>query len=254
MVKLSKWFSLAVLIVLTAGVRVHADGPAPAATPSQKELLDLLKSNASLEQKAIACHQLAWIANRDAVPVLAGLLGDEKLSHMARYALEQIPDPSVEEALREAAPKLKGKLLAGVLASLGARRDEKSIPLLNERISDSDTDVASAAAFAIGKIGTLDAAKIIGETMPGAAEAVKPALWDAALRCASRLLTDGHRDEAVDLYNQLATSDATIQYRVAATRGAIINGPRAKECSPSFWKATTGRCSILLCNYPTNCR
>jgi len=228
MVRSSKLLLFAVLVVLTSRIAVRADGPASAATPSQKELLDLLKSNASLEQKAIACHQLAWIANRDAVPVLAGLLGDEKLSHMARYALEQIPDPSVEEALREAVPKLKGKLLAGVLASLGARRDEKSLAILNERINDADTDVASAAAYAIGKIGTLDAGKIIGETMPGAAEAVKPALWDAALRCASRLVIDGHRDEAVDLYNQLATSDATIQYRVAATRGAIIHGPRAQ--------------------------
>ena len=60
--------------VLISSLIVRADPPAPAATPSQAALLEVLKSNASLEQKAIACRQLAWVGNRDAVPVLAGLL------------------------------------------------------------------------------------------------------------------------------------------------------------------------------------
>ena len=110
----------------------------------------MLKSNASLEQKAIACHQLAWIANRDAVPVLAGLLGDEKLSHMAHYALEQIPDPSVEEALRGGA-EAERQTARGRAQLRSARRDGKSIPILDERINDADPDVATSAAYAIGK-------------------------------------------------------------------------------------------------------
>ena len=36
-----------------------------------------------------------------AVPVLAGLLGDEKMAHYARYGLEPIPDASVDAALAE---------------------------------------------------------------------------------------------------------------------------------------------------------
>ena len=213
--------------VLISSLIVRADPPAPAATPSQAALLEVLKSNASLEQKAIACRQLAWVGNRDAVPVLAGLLTDEKLSHMARYALEQIPDPSVEEALRAAVPKLEGKLLAGVLSSLGARRDDKSIDMLSAHIKDSDGNVAKAAAFALGKIGTPAAAKAIVQAMPGASS-TQPAICDAALRCADKLVAEGHRDEAVRLYERVAASDAPMQFRVGAIRGAILNGPHAQ--------------------------
>src|SRR5205823_6070982 len=108
--------------------------------PSQAALLDVLKSDskASREQKAAACRQLAWIGDREAVPTLAGLLADEQLSHMARYALEQIADPSAGDALREAAAKLKGKQLAGVLNSLGVRRDKKSVEMLSRFVKDSD--------------------------------------------------------------------------------------------------------------------
>ncbi|HEX4000362.1 MAG TPA: HEAT repeat domain-containing protein [Pirellulales bacterium] len=227
---------------------VRADPPAPAATPPQAALIDVLKSNASQEQKAAACRQLAWIGNRDAVPVLAGLLGDEKLSHMARYALERISDPSVEDVLRAAVPKLKGKLLAGVLSSLGAKRDEKSISLLLEHTADSDAHVANAAVFALGKIGTPAAADALLKVILGGPTVAKPKLWDgkaplvagpplhikpavcdAALRCADKLVADGHPARAIQLYGFVEGSDAPIQYRVAATRGEILHEPHSQQ-------------------------
>ena len=42
---------------------------------------------------------------------LAALLGDEQLSHNARYALQMNPDPAVDEALRGALGTVKGKPL-----------------------------------------------------------------------------------------------------------------------------------------------
>jgi protein-tyrosine-phosphatase len=41
------------------------------------------------------------------VPVLATLLEDEKLAHMARYALEPIKDPSVDETFRASLKEIK---------------------------------------------------------------------------------------------------------------------------------------------------
>ena len=78
---------------------------AATAVPSfsqEAELLAVLRSDATLEEKSAACRQLARVATKEAVPILASLLDDEKLSHMARYALETIRDPSVDDALREA--------------------------------------------------------------------------------------------------------------------------------------------------------
>ena len=57
------------------------------------------------------------------MPKLAALLPNEHLTYLARYALEAIPDPSVDEALREALGKLDGRPLAGAITSIGARRD-----------------------------------------------------------------------------------------------------------------------------------
>ena len=63
------------------------------------------------------------VGTKEAVPVLAALLADEKLAHMARYALEPIPDPAVDEAFRAALGNLKGRRLVGVICSIGVRRD-----------------------------------------------------------------------------------------------------------------------------------
>ena len=70
---------------------------------------------------------MARIGNKDAVAPLAALLPDEKLSHMARYGLETIPSSAVDKALRDAAGKLQGRLLVGVIGSIGVRRDAKAV-------------------------------------------------------------------------------------------------------------------------------
>ncbi len=96
----------------------------------EAELLAVLHSDATLQEKSAACRQLARIATKEAVPTLAALLGDEKLSHMARYALEGIRDPSVDAALRDALGKVQGQPRLGVIGSLGARRDAQAVGAL----------------------------------------------------------------------------------------------------------------------------
>ena len=48
-------------------------------------------------------------------------------------ALEQIPDPSVPDALRGALPKLKGRLLAGAIMSLGEFAVQYKMPVARFR-------------------------------------------------------------------------------------------------------------------------
>ena len=64
------------------------------------------------------------------------MLGNEKLSHIARYALEPIPDTSVDEALRAALDKLSGTLLSGVISSVGARRDVAAVGQLARHLRE----------------------------------------------------------------------------------------------------------------------
>ena len=88
------------------GICVMSESTTKSAGASAKEqtdqLVGVLKSDAPHKEKVDACRVLGRIGTTEAVPVLAALLGDEKLSHMARYGLEPIPDRAVDDALRDA--------------------------------------------------------------------------------------------------------------------------------------------------------
>ena len=92
-----KRFLFAVALALAVAMPWAAALPAETAGDLRARAVAVLRSNASLEQKLAACEDLARVGTKECVPVLAGMLGDEKLSHMARYALEPIPDKSVDE-------------------------------------------------------------------------------------------------------------------------------------------------------------
>jgi HEAT repeat protein len=176
---------------------------------------------APLKEKVGACRGLAVIGTKNAVPALAALLGDEKLSHMARYGLEPIPDPSVDDALRDALGKLKGRPLVGVIGTIGVRRDKKTVPLLTKLLQNPDADVARAAARSLGRIATQDAAKALTATLAKAPAGNRPAVADACLSCAEALLTQGKRDEAAAMYESVGKADLPKHFRIAATHGAI---------------------------------
>ena len=67
---------------------------------------------------------------------------------MARYALERIPAPQAAQAMRHALPKVSGAMKAGVIGSLGVRRDAASVAAVAAALSDANLAVASAAACA----------------------------------------------------------------------------------------------------------
>ncbi|MBM3892757.1 MAG: hypothetical protein FJ388_26870, partial [Verrucomicrobia bacterium] len=71
------------------------------------KLAAVLQTGAPHGAKDFACRQLAVIGTSESVAALAPLLTDEKLSHMARFALERIPGPAADESLREALGKVK---------------------------------------------------------------------------------------------------------------------------------------------------
>ncbi|MGA2501424.1 MAG: HEAT repeat domain-containing protein, partial [Tepidisphaeraceae bacterium] len=149
-------------------------------------LLATLKDpKAEIKAKFDACRELATFGDKRAVPVLATMLPDEKLSHMARYALEPIPDASVDAALRDALGKCTGKPLIGVINSIGVRRDAQAVEVLAGLLKNADAAVAGAAAYSLGKIGTEPAAKALE------AAGSAPAVLEASVICAENLAKAG---------------------------------------------------------------
>ncbi|MEE8428222.1 MAG: hypothetical protein V3S33_01805, partial [Gammaproteobacteria bacterium] len=88
----------------------------------EQELIAILQSSAGAAEKCAACQQLRIYGTAESIPALAALLGEERVGHAARYALEGIPGPEAGAALRKALTKTSGLIKAGIINSLGWRR------------------------------------------------------------------------------------------------------------------------------------
>jgi HEAT repeat protein len=228
-------------IVSRAGVGLvamlwHVGAPAlgqdtrPPGNSREAKLIAVLKSGAPQHEKADACLELSRVAGKDSVAPLAALLGDEKLAHLARYALEPIPDPAVDAALREALGRLKGRPLVGVIGSLGVRRDAQAVEPLSRLLNDPDSDVAQAAARALGSIGGPAAVKALERALDGTSAANQRAICEGLFRCAEALSAHGQRDPALAIYERLNQPKMPQPVRDGAARRARMlrqeEGPR----------------------------
>ena len=205
-----------------AGQAVLARGEENAAE-KQKKLIAVIESkDAPPQDKAITCKQLARCGDKSAVPALAALLSDEKLAAWARIGLEAIPDPAADEALREAASRLQGRLLVGVVNSIGMRRDAKAVDLLAQKLENVDPEVASSAAVALGRIGGDSATSVLEQFLADAPLAVRSAVAEGCILCAERSDKAGNAAEAVELFDAVRKADVSKQRMLEATRGAIL--------------------------------
>jgi HEAT repeat protein len=185
-------------------------------------LIKILTDASSSEfQKAKACQRIGELGPREAVPALSALLSNERLNTYARYGLEPIADPSADDALRAGLSTLKGNLLIGAINSIGKRRDAKAGPALAKMIYDADGDVARAAAEALGHIGGVSSMQELRAALVKTKGMTRMNVADASLVCAERLLAEGKRAQALELYASLSAPDMPKSARLAAMHGII---------------------------------
>ena len=220
---------LSIVVAVACSVPAARAVCAAEALPAEAELIAVIRSDAGEADKAIACKKLAIKGSADAVGDLAKLLANERLASWARIPLEAIPGPEADTALRTAAGSLSGRLLVGVINSIGVRRDAAATSLLEGRLGDADAEVAAAAAAALGKIGTPAAAAILAKQLT-AAEPRLDHMAQAAIVCAERLLAAGQAGEAGKLYGAIRTAKVSEQRQAEATRGLIL--ARGKDGIP----------------------
>lgn len=226
---MNTWKRILVTLIAAglAGEAAQAQWAIPADPAAKQEYVAKLvataqQADAPLNERYAACRELAALGGSAAVPVLAALLSDEKLSHMARYGLEPNPDPAVDEALLAALDKLKGPLLTGVIDSIGIRRDAKAIPALGALLASPEADVVSAAAASLGRIGNVEAAAALEKALAGAPGAHVVALVDGCLRAADGILAAGQAEAAAGIYDRLRAGSAPKHLCLAALRGSIL--------------------------------
>ena len=213
-------FGLGLFLVFAAGVLEAQD---LATTQDVSQLVAALKNpSATDHDKAVACERLAVLGGEDVVPILKEMLLDPKFSHYARYALEPIPSPAVDEALREALAKADGGVRLGILNSIGNRRDKGAISLIVPLLENSDLAVVDAAASALGRIATPETAEVLSKALKDNRPSARSAVADALLTCAERLNAAGQRDLALRLWDMVRSADVPGSIRVAALQAAII--------------------------------
>ncbi len=199
-------------------------------------MIAVLKSDAPQKEKSDACRELAMIGTKNAVAPLADLLGDEKLSHMARYGLEPNPDPAVDDALAHCARQAQRPT---------PRRHDREHRRSSRRQGSRSTlqaieehrfDCGRSHARALGLIGTAAAAKALEDNLATTPAANRRAHYEGLFRSAEALTGRGQRGEpiatyqALEIYERLARTDVPQQVRESASRKARVlrqeQGPR----------------------------
>jgi HEAT repeat protein len=210
----------------TVGITAEAQSQTNvAAITDEAELLKIISGDAPKGDKALACKRLAIYGSPAAVPELAKLLSDAELHSWTRIALEAIPGKESNAALQAACNTLKGRLLIGVINSLGVRRDASAVETLSKKLNDNDAEVVGAAAVALGKIGGTAAADLLRSALANASDKAKSTVAEGCVLCAEQFLASGDSKTALAIYEEVRKAPVHKQRIVEATRGAILSSP-----------------------------
>jgi hypothetical protein len=185
----------------------------------EQRFILILQGECSGVAKQYVCSKLALVGSKSSVSAIAALLADPQVSASARTALEKLPGTTAAKALRASVGKLSGTAKIGALCSIGATRDGASVAFLATFLHGTDPALAAAAAYALGQIGSAKAATVLKPFVGVAPEPIRLRVADAGLVCAERLRIDGHRREAKDMYQALASSALPAYVQQAARNG-----------------------------------
>ena len=199
--------------------QIRKSSPAEYKAIETKLLAVLQAPETPKDAKRYICRWLAVVGSPDCVPAVALLLTDDDLSHPARMALEPMASPAAGAALRDALPKVHGRLLAGLIGSIGVRRDPEAVSALAGAAKGDDSVVAGAALLALGAIGTESAAQSLAGLQ--VAPALSRAQARARITAAWHLRNAGANPQAASIYRDLMQPAQPQFIRIAALKGLI---------------------------------
>jgi len=177
-----------------------------------------------------ACLQLRQAGTGVEVPVLARLLAGSDVAESARHALEAIPGEESLAALRSGLSAVEGNLLVGVIQSLAARRDARSVPALIRLADSPEQPVAEAAVWALGNITGDEAAEFLKRRAEAAEVPTPLALAVPLLRCADAMADGGEAAWAEAVYTLAQREGQPPGIRRAGLEGTLrLRKGRAME-------------------------
>ncbi len=117
----------------------------------------------------ILIRALGDVGGAEAVPGLVALLGGEDAieKDLARMSIQNIPGADSDKALIDALQTAAGDkvLTLGLIDSIAARRPATAATVIVPLLKSEETETASAAASALGRIGGAEATKALGSAL-----------------------------------------------------------------------------------------
>lgn len=174
--------------------------------------------------RTFLCGQLWQVCTENEADTLAPWLTDEKLSPLARYALERVPGAKVDAVLLAAAETAQGAALAGLLDSLANRGAPAHVAVLAGHLADRDVAVAGTAVNGLGKLGGPEAVAALEKTRAKASARLRPVVVAALAACADRAAASGNTALAEQVFTGLLAPGEPPAVRDAAFRGLVRLG------------------------------
>lgn len=177
--------------------------------------------------------QLERFGQAESVGLLAKLMSDEdgNTQDYARRALETNPDAGATDALlKELASAKEAGWKIGLINALGNRRASSAVKPLTQALSDSDPNVAGAAAAALSRTGGQDSAQALFAVLAGPVGPVSNGAAQALIDMAGTMAAAKDTAGAAKLYGSVyewagKATAVPIGIRVAAATGLIVTDP-----------------------------
>lgn len=187
-----------------------------------RALAEIAASDAAFDARQAACRRLIPVAGDAEVPVMMGLLSDERMSHYAIMVLDRINSDRVAAALSQALPRLKGGSLLAAIDILGERKHIAALDPLIRLLRSTDREVGARASDALTRLGIVKADAAAIREFGLRDKEWKARCADGLLRRADELRTTGRKAEALPVYAAVDIVGAPETARAAAFRGRCL--------------------------------
>jgi HEAT repeat protein len=185
-------------------------------------MLDRLGPQTPNPARIFLLEQLRTLGRAESVEKVAAALADpdEKVRDAARRCLANNPAPEATAQLLARLPGAGGTFRVGLINALGYRADPAAVGALAKELGGAP-EVATAAAHALGKIGTAEAAAALAAARKQAKGPTRLRISDAYLLCADRRIREGKTEAAAAIYRELDSPDEARPIRLAALHGVL---------------------------------
>ena len=166
-------------------------------------------------------QQLQVAGGKEIVPALGKMLEDEELYESAAQALVAIGDGAAGQ-LRNALPKVDGKMKLTIIQNLGVVRDAESVDMLKKALGDDDRDNRLAAGWALANTGDAGSVDLLLKAADAEETYERNTATKACLLLAERLLEAGKKEPAGKIYTHLSDTRSgpdEAYIRAAANKG-----------------------------------